>query len=104
MRAYWLSFVDPDRPKGERFLGVSIVQVSDEEVEAQREEAAGWAEPERGMEIAAAVAKAWDMGCNPGGEVQGFRIDQAPKFEELKDKIVFHQLLSEADLAERGLV
>lgn len=45
---YWLSFVDPDRPKGEKFLGVAIV---------------------RGTDPQDACATAWDRGCNPGGEV-----------------------------------
>jgi hypothetical protein len=45
---YWLSFVDTDRPEGDRFLGVAIV---------------------RGTDPVGAVEMAWALGCNPGGEV-----------------------------------
>ena len=44
----WLSFVDGARPEGERFLGVAIVP---------------------GTDPISAVKAAWDLGCNPGGEV-----------------------------------
>lgn len=46
---YWLSFCDPDREEGDQFLGAAIVPASN------------------GIE--AAVSVAWDLGCNPGGEV-----------------------------------
>jgi hypothetical protein len=45
---FWLSFVDPTRPKGDRFLGVAIV---------------------RAFDATDAVSTAWALGCNPGGEV-----------------------------------
>lgn len=47
---WWLSFVDPDLPKGERFLGACLVK----------------ALPARPQE---ALAEAWAQRCNPGGEV-----------------------------------
>lgn len=46
----WLSFCDPHRPKGSRFLGVAIVP---------------------GAEVITAARVAWALGCNPGGEVEG---------------------------------
>lgn len=50
---YWLSFCDPDMPKGHAFLGVAIVHAFDFE---------------------GAVQEAWNLGINPGGEVMGFPI------------------------------
>jgi hypothetical protein len=50
---YWLSFVDPDRPRGDKRLGVSIVEV-----------------PAQDDEMIAALKEAWDRRCNPGGEVK----------------------------------
>jgi hypothetical protein len=45
---WWLSFVDPDRPEGDRFLGVSIVEANNE---------------------VTAASRAHELGCNPGGEI-----------------------------------
>jgi len=47
----WLSFVDPDKPKGKRFLGVAIVPDA--------------------LEVVAGAKEAWRLKCNPGGEVSG---------------------------------
>ncbi len=52
---WWLSFVDPDRPEGQRFLGVSIVHADDQ---------------------IHAVQRAWDLGCNPGGEILIAGVDE----------------------------
>ena len=70
-RTFWLSFVDPDAPEGQRSQGVCVVDVTEEEVAAmtpeidtlfpQRREGAEW--------IAVAMRKTWYLGCNPGGEV-----------------------------------
>lgn len=49
MTRWWLSFADPDRPKGQQFLGLCIVEAVDEIT-------------------AAKVAHA--LGINPGGEVK----------------------------------
>lgn len=53
MPLYWLSFVDGDRPRGERFLGVAIVEALNEFV---------------------VIPAAWAAGVNPGGEVQFVQI------------------------------
>lgn len=45
---HWMSFIDPDKPQGQRFLGVAICQ---------------------GADIGEAAKNAWEHGCNPGGEV-----------------------------------
>lgn len=47
MPIYWVSFSDPERPVGQKFLGVVIVDAGDE---------------------AAALAKVAAAGLNPGGE------------------------------------
>lgn len=48
---YWLSFCEPSRPSGAKFLGASVVG------------------PAADMLHAVLIAHA--MGCNPGGEVEG---------------------------------
>ena len=48
---WWLSFCDTRKPAGEQFIGGSVVKA-------------------RGM--AHALQASWDLGCNPGGEVQGW--------------------------------
>ena len=60
MGLWWLSFADPDQPKGSQFLGVAIVDA------VCFEEAVVWSHM---------------LGCNPGGEVQGVDIseEQVPK-------------------------
>jgi len=45
---WWLSFRDPDRPEGSRFLGVAIIQAAT---------------------LAAAMTRSHRLGVNPGGEV-----------------------------------
>ena len=49
MNVYFLSFVDPERPKGQQFLGGCLVKAP------------------FGMP-ALAVREAWTRRCNPGGE------------------------------------
>ena len=51
MTLFWLSFCDPDRPKGSQFLGACIV------------------EGQSGVPMSA-IQTAWLRKCNPGGEVQ----------------------------------
>jgi hypothetical protein len=50
---WWLSFCDPGRPVGQKFLGACIV-------------------PASGM--VGAIRVAHEQGCNPGGEVVGHPI------------------------------
>lgn len=58
---WWLSFVDPDRPEGDRFVGACIVQGDDDLI---------------GGRLAGTdpVSSAWRLGINPGGEVQLVRV------------------------------
>jgi hypothetical protein len=53
MSFWWLSFCEPTRPRGRKFLGGCIVEAED---------------------MAEAIAEAWRHGCNPGGEVMGHEI------------------------------
>jgi hypothetical protein len=72
-KTYWLSFVDEHRPAGERFLGVCIVEVTEADAAAVRPRLPPQAQP--GAEwIAAAMRKAWRLGCNPGGTVASYEL------------------------------
>jgi hypothetical protein len=73
---WWMSFCDPDKPKGQQFLGVCIVG------------APGFMH---------AHQKAWALGINPGGEIQAVQVEGVPT--EYLDK-----LLSRAELEAAGLV
>lgn len=61
---YWLSFCDPNKPEGERFLGCILIDATD---------------------FTDAIRACWQLAINPGGEVQGIvmpntlRIDAAWK-------------------------
>jgi len=52
---WWLSFADPDKPEGQRFIGVAVVPCDTDT-------------------ISRAADTAWKLGCNPGGEVLGMRL------------------------------
>lgn len=73
---WWMSFCDPEKPKGQQFLGVCIV------------EAPGFIH---------AYQKAWALGINPGGEIQAAQVEGIPG--EYMNK-----LLSSAELKAAGLV
>lgn len=59
MSLWWLSFVDPNRPRGRRGIGVVLVEADS---------------------FQDAMQRAWVTGCNPGGEVEGHEmpIDRMP--------------------------
>lgn len=73
---WWMSFCDPDKPKGQQFLGVCIVEAPS---------------------FMHAHQKAWVLGINPGGEIQAILVEGVPA--EYHDK-----LLSRAELEAAGLV
>jgi hypothetical protein len=79
-RTFWLSFVDPARPDGERFLGVCVVDVSRRDAACSRMIVRrNFPHARPGAEwIAAATSIARRHGCNPGGEVLGFDITSIP--------------------------
>jgi hypothetical protein len=76
---WWLSFADPDRPEGERFLGVAIVE---------------------GDDAMDAMQTAWNLGCNPGGEILA---TQYRAKDSLSDDWI-NLLLSEDDLRKARLI
>lgn len=78
-RLWWLSFADPHRPKGEQFLGVSII------------EAPGFG---------AATLTAHILGCNPGGEVQGLEIHE--RFHHVLTPDYIGRLLTRAEIDALG--
>jgi|HubBroStandDraft_4_1064222.scaffolds.fasta_scaffold116597_4 hypothetical protein len=80
---FWLSFCDPDKPKGSQFLGANIIEASD----------AIMAHFGSGI-----------YGCNPGGEVKIIEIPQTANdmFDHVKDT---NRLLSAKEIEERwGIV
>jgi hypothetical protein len=104
VRRFWLSFVDGTKPEGQRFLGVCIVEVTDEDAAdakaiiddqfPQHAEGAEW--------IAAATRKAWLTGCNPGGEIATSDITEATPPEGVD--LPLHRLLQKPELSRLGLV
>jgi len=78
MRTLWMSFVDYDKPKGERFLGVVIIN---------------------SLGPTHAMRETHQLGINPGGTIQ-FTEFESHKFAE-ED---FNILLSKKMLLERGLI
>lgn len=70
-KVFWLSFCDGSRPTGQQFLGACLVSVTAEDAGLSAVDVAlsfPFAQP--GAEwLAAAIRKAHELGCNPGGEV-----------------------------------
>lgn len=78
---WWLSFCDPDKPKGTQFLGCIVIR------------AHGFTD---------ALMKCNVLGINPGGEVKGTAI---PDTEEVKARLVpevLNKLLSMRDMIDLG--
>lgn len=100
MRTFWLSFCDPNKPKGKQFLGVSVVEVDDDDVEIARilGPVSGRLPGTEGL--TAAVVKSHATGCNPGGEVGSVEIPQAA-LDHLKDT-PRHTLMQKPELARLG--
>ncbi len=68
MRLWWLSFCDPDRPKGTQFLGACMV----------------WA-----ISPVSAVIRCHALGINPGGEIQLTECNTDPTpFEPWIDRLM----------------
>jgi len=102
MKTFWLSFSDPDRPAGQRFLGVCIVDVTVEmAAEAFAQVTRRW--PHRqadGAEwLAAAIRQAHQLGCNPGGDVASWEVPP-----DIAARCPRNRLLLRPELLELGLV
>lgn len=78
-RTYWLSFCDTDRPPGDQFLGVVVVDVTAEEALAALAIRPDMGDREHGPWIAGAIRGAWRAQVNPGGCVASVRIDGDPR-------------------------
>jgi hypothetical protein len=76
---FWISFADPDKPEGDQFLGVVVVQ---------------------GGGMQEAIQNAWSMGINPGGQVMAFELLD----DEVPDEQYRRRLMSKEELEEAGLV
>lgn len=105
-QTFWLSFCDGDRPKGQQFLGVCIVDVTEADaleavdIVVARRMQVGHPDPPdpEAVWIAAAVRKAHREGCNPGGDVATARIDQAPHFAQHGASYPRNRLCSKAEI------
>ena len=76
MKTFWLSFCDNELPKGQQLLGACIIDVTEADAEMAVMEVAQrfpLAQPDAEW-IAAALRKAHELGCNPGGEVATLEI------------------------------
>lgn len=102
VKLFWLSFTDPDRPDGAQHLGCCVVEVDeDEAAAAQQDVRARFPVTAEGTEwLAAAIAKAWEMACNPGGEVAAIELDPA----DMPEDVPRNRLMSRAELRKRGLL
>lgn len=102
VRTFWLSFCDGDRPKGDQFLGVCIVDVTGTEAnEAQLDVLLRFPNARKGAEwLAAASRKCHRLGINPGGEMASFDITGMTPPEGVT--VVKNQLLLKADLQSQG--
>lgn len=108
-QTWWLSFCDGDKPEGEQFLGVAIVDVTEDDANTvhdlvtRRRAMHGLPPAERGVEwMAAAVERSHFTGCNPGGEVACLRIDEAPEFAAHDATLPRNRLLSKSELEALG--
>jgi hypothetical protein len=74
MKTFWLSFCDGARPQGQQFIGVAVVDVTEEEADE-----AALSMPRGDRWVIAACQKAWRDGCNPGGQMLSDGIPDAPR-------------------------
>lgn len=104
-QTWWLSFCDPEKPAGQQFLGVAIVDV--DETDALRAEGTANAirathhlppltDPSDRM-MAAAIWKSHRQRCNPGGAVAACRVDELAPPQALAT-CPRNRLLSRAEL------
>lgn len=103
MKTFWLSFCDPDKPVGERFMGVAVVDVEGWEAdEAFMDVFLRFPNAQQNAEwIAAATQKARREGCNPGGEVIGYEL---PPDHPNTARCPRNRLLTKAALIELNLM
>lgn len=76
-KVFWLSFCDSERPTGQQFLGVAIIEVTAAEADDAAVEVMlrfPFTHQPDSEWIAAAIKKAHRLGCNPGGEVATWEV------------------------------
>jgi hypothetical protein len=92
---FWLSFRNPSKPKGQQFAGVALVEGDGPDLKSQ---------------LKSAISRAWACGCNPGGEIESIRLDDATLGRMSNEGRVRlaraprNTLLSEADLHHHDLI
>src|ERR1700759_3088165 len=80
IKLYWLSFVDPARPAGQRFLGACVLRAGSPK---------------------GAIIRAHWQGCNPGGEVKMYEVP--PELSPELERVPRDRLLSRAALERYGV-
>lgn len=106
-QTWWVSFCDGTKPEGQQFLGVAIIDVTEDEAFEGRVAATLMrivhgrppAEADVGW-MTAAIGSAHLTGCNPGGEVMAVRIDDQPKFAALDARLPRNRLLQKSELEQ----
>jgi hypothetical protein len=99
MKTFWMSFTDPDRPEGQGFLGVVVLDVTAADADAARPFLPPTAHP--GSEwLLAAQREAWRLGCNPGGEVKSWELPPDHPSAAAPRQV----LLTRDDLVRLGLI
>jgi hypothetical protein len=102
IRTFYPSFADNDRPRGDRFLGACLVDVTEDDARAARTMIAlKFPNAREGAEwIGAASTVAHRHGCNPGGEMLSVDVTDQPEAA----RYPHNKLLSRADLEQLGPV
>lgn len=81
MTLWWLSFADPNRPEGERFLGVSLVYADT---------------------LPQAMHKAWMKNCNPGGQIAGWSLPPEGEEKVITSGVPLDKLLTQEEVDAFG--
>ena len=82
MKTFWLCFTDEERPAEQQFLGVAVIDVTDEEAAAAKgdlHDRHPHAQQEGAEWLAAAIQLAWRHHCNPGGSIMFVDITDDPE-------------------------
>lgn len=110
-QTWWLSFCDPDKPEGQQFLGVVIVDVNERD-KTLGEFGAAAIRASHGLPpltdptdqwMSAAIAKSHRLRINPGGECVGHRVDDIAPPEELA-RCPRDRVLQKPELAALGVL
>lgn len=82
---FWLSFADGDKPRGEQFLGVAVVEADGDDLKEQMSDA---------------LSIAWELGINPGGSVQGMPIPRDSIPPDCINRLLLKNELFERQIGE----